>query len=102
MCSAPDDAVAQTLATALIERRLAACVNLLPTTRSVYRWQGKIEMTNETPMLIKTTVARYPALEAALRTLHPYTLPEIIALPLVAGLAGYLDWVQAETTVESA
>lgn len=84
------------LAQTLLERRLAACVNLLSPARSLYRWQGQIETATEIPMLIKTTRAGYPALEAALRELHPYEVPEIIALPLAAGLPAYLDWVAAQ------
>ena len=97
LCNAPDAASAQALATHLLEHRLAACVNLLPPCQSVYRWQGAIEQTTEVPMLIKTQAARYAALEAALHDLHPYDVPEIIALPIAAGLPAYLDWLHAET-----
>lgn len=92
----PDRAAAESLALALVERRLAACVNILPPCRSVYRWQGAVEQADEVPLLIKTTRARYAELEAALGELHPYSVPEIIALPLAAGLPAYLDWVGAE------
>ncbi len=92
----PDRAAAESLAHALVERRLAACVNILPPCHSVYRWQGAVEQADEVPLLIKTTRARYAELEAALGELHPYQIPEIIALPLVAGLPAYLDWVSAE------
>lgn len=92
----PDRATAETLAAALVERRLAACVNILAPCRSVYRWQGALEQADEVPLLIKTTRARYAELEAAVRELHPYELPEIIALPLAAGLPAYLDWVGTE------
>jgi periplasmic divalent cation tolerance protein len=93
----PDEASAQTLASRLVEARLAACVNILAPCRSVYRWQGAVEDAREVPLLIKTTVARYPALEAAIRASHPYELPEIIAVPIVRGLPDYLSWVAAET-----
>jgi periplasmic divalent cation tolerance protein len=93
----PDAASAQALATHLVERRLAACVNILAPCRSVYRWQGRIEDTAEVPLLIKTAAARYPDLEAAIRERHPYELPEIIAVPLSHGLPEYLGWVAAET-----
>lgn len=93
----PDEATARTLATRLIEQRLAACINLLPPCRSMYRWQGTIEETQEVPMLIKTTADRYPALESALRAAHPYELPEIIAVPISSGLPAYLSWIVAET-----
>jgi periplasmic divalent cation tolerance protein len=93
----PDVASAQALAAHLVERRLAACVNILAPCRSVYRWQGRIEDAEEVPLLIKTTVERYMDLEAAIRTHHPYELPEIIAVPLSRGLPEYLGWVAAET-----
>lgn len=93
----PDRTRAQTLAQALIERRLAACVNVLADCTSVYRWEGKVESSAEVPLLIKTTTARYPALEAAIRDLHPYEVPEIVAVPIAHGLPEYLNWVAAET-----
>jgi periplasmic divalent cation tolerance protein len=93
----PDRDSAGRLAHTLIENRLAACVNILSSCRSVYRWQGKTEDAEEFPMLIKTTRARYPALEAAIRAGHPYELPEIIAVSLAGGLPEYLGWVDAET-----
>lgn len=93
----PDRASADRLASTLVERRLAACVNILAPCRSVYRWEGAIESAEEHPVLIKTTADRYPALEEAIRSLHPYELPEIVAVPLAAGLPAYLEWVAAET-----
>lgn len=93
----PDLASAQSLAEALISRRLAACVSLLSPCQSVYRWEGKLERASEIPVLIKTTQACYPALEAAIRELHPYELPEIVAIPVTAGLPAYLNWVNEET-----
>ena len=92
----PDTASAQTLATNLIEQHLAACVNILAPCRSVYRWQGKIEISEEVPLLIKTTADRYAALEAAIIAQHPYELPEIVAVPVSAGLPAYLDWVSQQ------
>lgn len=97
----PDQASAETLAAHLVESRLAACVNLLAPCKSVYQWQGKVEQAMEYPLLIKTTQARYAEVEAAIREQHPYELPEIIALPLAAGLPAYLDWVRNETTVKN-
>ena len=93
----PDLPAAQKLADALIEQRVAACVNILAPCRSVYRWQGKVQHDEEQPMLIKTTEECYAALEAAIRAGHPYELPEIVALPIERGLPAYLDWVAAET-----
>ncbi|MDP1652944.1 MAG: divalent-cation tolerance protein CutA [Rhodocyclaceae bacterium] len=94
----PDAASARALADALIEERLAACVNILAPCRSVYRWQGKVEDAEEVPLLIKTTAARYAALETAIRARHPYELPEIVAVPIGHGLPEYLDWVTTETS----
>jgi periplasmic divalent cation tolerance protein len=93
----PDRATADKLAGLLIERKLAACVNILAPCRSVYRWKGALQHDEEHPMLIKTTRERYPALEQALRAGHPYELPEIIAVPIERGLPAYLEWVVAET-----
>ena len=98
----PDEASAHALATTLVAARLAACVNVLAPCRSVYRWQNKVENAQEVPLLIKTTAARYPALETAIRANHPYELPEIIAVPIEHGLPEYLNWVAAETLAEPA
>ncbi|WP_246542693.1 divalent-cation tolerance protein CutA [Paludibacterium yongneupense] len=92
-CNAPDAVVAHELASLLVERRLAACVNILAPCRSVYRWQGKVETAEEIPLLIKTTQAAYPALQALLCERHPYELPEIVACDLGPGLPAYLKWV---------
>ena len=94
----PDRATADRLADALIERRLAACVNILSPCRSVYRWKGAVQHEEEHPMLIKTTSERYASLEAAIRAGHPYELPEIIAVPIERGLGAYLDWVILQTS----
>jgi periplasmic divalent cation tolerance protein len=93
----PDRAAAERLADLVIEKKLAACVNILAPCRSVYRWKGAVQHDEEHPMLVKTTAERYPELEKALRAAHPYELPEIIAVPVERGLAAYLDWVAAET-----
>jgi periplasmic divalent cation tolerance protein len=95
----PDRDAALRLARALVERRLAACVNVLNGCTSVYRWDGAMEQAEEVPVLIKTRAARYPELEASIRELHPYELPEIIAVPMVRGLPEYLDWVAEETAI---
>ena len=84
------------LARALVERRLAACVNVLAECASVYRWKGEIETAPETPLLIKVLASRYDELEGAIRELHPYELPEIVALPVSAGLPAYLHWVREQ------
>ena len=93
----PDRAAAERLADALIAQRVAACVNILGPCRSVYRWKGEVQHDEEHPVLIKTTRERYAALEAAIRALHPYELPEIVAVALTNGFAPYLDWIAAET-----
>jgi periplasmic divalent cation tolerance protein len=93
----PDRAAAERLADTLIEKRVAACVNILAPCRSVYRWKGAVQHDEEHPMLIKTSAERYAELEAAIRAGHPYELPEIIAVPIEHGLAPYLDWVGTET-----
>jgi periplasmic divalent cation tolerance protein len=95
----PDRDHALELARSLVARRLAACVNVLAECTSVYRWQGEVENATEVPVLIKTRAALYPELEAAIGALHPYELPEIVAVPMVHGLPGYLEWVSAETTI---
>ncbi len=100
LTSAPDRAVAEKIAHALIERRLAACVNILAECTSVYRWQGKIESTGEVPLLIKTRAAIYDEVEALVKSLHPYELPEIFAVSVERGLPDYLDWVSAATMTE--
>jgi len=98
LCTCPDADGAESLAAALVERRLAACVNLLPGVRSVYRWEGAVERAAETLLLIKTTAARLDALEECIVSLHPHAVPEIVALEPAGGLASYLDWVRAETS----
>ncbi|MFN0087454.1 MAG: divalent-cation tolerance protein CutA [Blastocatellia bacterium] len=84
---------AERLARILVERHLAACVQLLPSITSIYRWQGNVERATEILLLIKTTAAAYPQLEADILANHPYQTPEILALPVVEGLADYLNWL---------
>ncbi len=98
----PDEDSATALARALLEARVAACVNRLPACESQYWWQGAIETARELPLLIKTTRACYDALEAVIRQHHPYDVPEIVALPVAAGLPAYLDWVREQTAVPDA
>jgi periplasmic divalent cation tolerance protein len=92
-CTCPDQESATHIAERLVGERLAACVNLLPGLTSIYRWQGTIEHEAEVLLLIKTVAGRLPVLTAALRGLHPYTLPEIIAVPITEGLPDYLTWM---------
>ena len=88
--------VARRLADGLLEKRLAACVQTLPI-HSAYRWKGAIQREPEILLLIKTKAALYPEVEAHLRANHPYETPEIVWLPIAAGFAGYLAWIDAET-----
>jgi periplasmic divalent cation tolerance protein len=84
---------AERISTALVERRLAACVQVLGPVASRYRWQGEVETAREWLCLAKTEASRYPELEAAVRELHSYDEPEIVATPIVVGGAGYLAWL---------
>ena len=93
----PSEGDAERFALQLVEERLAACVNILPPMRSVYRWRNAVEQANERQLLIKTTRARLSALENRLRKLHPYDVPEFVVLPIDSGSADYLSWL-SETT----
>lgn len=96
----PDQDSAQRLAQAIIAEQAAACVNILAACTSVYRWQGRVESASEVPLLIKTSRPAYARLQELIRKHHPYELPEIIALPVSAGLPAYLAWVTNETQPE--
>ncbi len=95
----PDQASAMALAHKLVDERLAACVNVLDGCTSVYRWQGKNESTREVPIFIKTLARHYARLEQVINAMHPYELPEIIAVPISNGLPAYLRWIADETAV---
>ena len=97
LCACPDKEVAESLATGLVEAGLAACVNRVPGVVSIYKWQDKLEKDAEELLLIKTTADAWDKLEAEIRRLHPYELPEIIAVPISAGSHKYLNWIR-ETT----
>ncbi|MCX7194138.1 MAG: divalent-cation tolerance protein CutA [Proteobacteria bacterium] len=97
MTNLPDSETAEKLARHIVESGAAACVSQLAPCISTYRWRDKIETTSEVPLLIKTTQAAYPQLEALIFAFHPYELPEIIAVPVSVGLPAYLDWVSRET-----
>lgn len=94
-CTCPDFITAEKIAKHLIADKLAACVNILPGVKSVYEWQGEIETAEEHLLLIKSPTARYPAIEAAIKSLHPYQLPEIIAVAIDSGSAEYLQWIDS-------
>jgi len=95
-CTCPDAASAQAIAEALVGERLAACVNRLPGVASTYRWQGRVTTDAEELLLVKTVASRFEALKARLLALHPYDLPELIAVPVEHGHDAYLDWVRAQ------
>ena len=94
LCTFPNMETARQIGTMLVEAQLAACVNLCPTVESIYRWQGKLESANEVLALIKTTTSGYAALETRIKELHPYEVPEIVALPVHRALTAYAGWVQ--------
>ncbi|MES2071324.1 MAG: divalent-cation tolerance protein CutA [Pseudomonadota bacterium] len=93
----PDATVAQHIAEQILAKKLAACVNVMPEMRSFYTWNGRQETATEIPLLIKSTQARYADLQALILSLHPYEVPEIIAIPVADGLPAYLQWVIEET-----
>ena len=95
LCTCPDAETAERLAADLVERRLAACVNIVSGMTSVYRWQGKIETESEVLLLVKTRSDRYQEVEKALLERHPYELPEVVAVSLEQGLSGYLAWLDS-------
>jgi len=98
LCSCADLDAARGIANALVEARLAACVSIVPSIESVYRWREKIERANETLLLIKTTSACFAALQEKILALHNDDTPEIIALPIVAGLEKYLHWLDEQVS----
>ena len=95
LCTCPEGGAAGNIARTLVEEGLAACVNRLPGVVSNFRWAGRVEEEQETLLLIKSTAARLAALSARIKALHPYELPEVVAVPVSGGLAGYLDWVRS-------
>lgn len=96
-CTCPDADTAERIATALVDERLAACVNILPGVRSVYRWQEAVERADEVLLLVKTMPDRFDRLKTRLLELHPYELPEVLAVETDAGHPDYLHWVAAQT-----
>lgn len=97
LCTCPDDQVAAAIADKLVAEGLAACVNIVPGVMSVYQWQGKIEHDSELLLVIKTRRDCYEELEVTVQQLHPYELPEIIAVTIERGLSGYLEWIDQST-----
>jgi periplasmic divalent cation tolerance protein len=100
LSTAPDPATATRIAEALVQQRLAACVNIIPALTSIYRWQGAIESASELLLIIKTTTAQTEKALSVLRQLHPYEVPEGLVLPIDAGLPDYLAWIQHSTAKE--
>jgi len=98
LSTAPDRATAEKIGRALVGERLAACVNVVPGLRSIYRWKGKIERDREVLCLIKTRRTLLPALTRRLTALHPYDVPEVVAIGIVGGSRTYLDWIAEQTT----
>lgn len=92
------EAEAETIARALVEERLAACVNILPPVRSIYRWEGKVADDREWLLIIKTQGQRFAAVEEKIKALHSYQVPEVIALPIVQGSTPYLHWLAEESS----
>jgi periplasmic divalent cation tolerance protein len=97
LTTAPDVGVAEMLARTLVEERLAACVNVIPGVRSIYRWEGALQDDSEVVLVIKSHRNRTQALAARIKDLHPYELPEVLVLPVSGGSAPYLDWIATET-----
>lgn len=93
LCTCPDTSVAERIAHQLVEQQLAACVNIIPQIKSIYRWQNAIETAHEQLLLIKTSTHCYAQLEQCVKSLHPYEVPEIIALDISKGLPSYLQWI---------
>lgn len=100
LCSCPDKDSAGRIAGALVEARLAACVNQLPGVSSTYRWAGKVCHDEEVLLLIKSVAERFAQIERRIIDLHPYELPEVIAVPITTGSAAYLDWVAGSVAPE--
>ena len=95
-CTAPSDEVAERVARALLDARCVACVSIVPGLRSLYRWRGAVEDAREVQLLIKTERGRFAEVERIVRASHPYEVPELLALPIVAGSEDYLAWIAAE------
>ncbi|MGJ0482999.1 MAG: divalent-cation tolerance protein CutA [Methylomicrobium sp.] len=100
LCTCPDRDTSEKIAQKLVEGRLAACVNILPGLTSIYTWQDRLETAEEHLLLIKSASGRYSAVEQAIRALHPYDLPEIIALPIAQGLPDYLNWIDTCVSIK--
>lgn len=98
LSNAPDESLAKRIAHIVIEEGLAACVNLGRPSLSIYMWQGPLEGAEEVPLTFKTTGARVLALMERIKSLHPYDVPELLVLPVIAGLDSYIQWVKEQTS----
>lgn len=98
LCTAPNADVGATLGRGLVEAKLAACVNIIPGIRSIYRWEGAVQDEEEVQLLIKTRRALFETLRDWLNEKHPYDVPELLAFPIEAGSKPYLDWVHEQTS----
>jgi periplasmic divalent cation tolerance protein len=101
LITAPDAGVGVSLARALVEEGLAACVNVVPGVRSIYRWEGAVQDDSEVLLIAKTREALLPALTARVEALHPYDVPEVIALPIAGGSPAYLAWLRASSELRA-
>ena len=100
LVTAPSPDVGAALGRALVDERLAACVNVIPGLTSIYRWQGRREEASECLLLIKTDDTRYAELERRVLELHPYTVPEVLALPVERGAPAYMEWLRDSVAIE--
>lgn len=98
LCTCPDEASARRIASILVQEKLAACVNLLPAITSIYVWQDNLEECQEIQLVIKSRRTLFHVLEQRIAELHPYEVPEIIALPILCGSPSYLQWLQEQTS----
>ena len=97
-CTVPNEFNANLIATTIVDENLAACVNIVPAITSIYKWDGKVQNDNELLLIIKTQESMFESLEKRIKEFHEYSIPEIIAIPIVKGNKEYLDWINKETT----
>ncbi len=95
LCTCPDQKSAETIAKQLVSQRLVACVNIMPSLTSIYQWQGEIETAQEHLLIIKSQQKQFTAIETAIKAIHPYQVPEIIAVAIEQGSAEYLNWIDS-------
>lgn len=100
LVTAASTSEAATIGRTLVEERLAACVSVVPAVRSLFRWEGRLQEADEALLVVKTRRERYEALEARVRALHSYSVPEVLALPVESGFSGYLTWVRESIHAE--